>query len=73
MHICLALMGVIDDAEVTHRPVYAYSDDNGDTFRSADGKRLTLPLTHNPIPGHNADRTLEPARSHFEVWVSLVK
>ncbi|NNJ86032.1 MAG: hypothetical protein HKP20_02575 [Akkermansiaceae bacterium] len=73
MHVSLALLGVIEGGEVTHRPVYAYSDDLGDTFHGADGKRLTLPLTHNPIPGHNADRTLEPMRSHFELWSSLVK
>jgi hypothetical protein len=73
MHVCLALLGVIEGGEVTHRPVYAYSDDLGETFYRADGERLELPLTHNPIPGHNADRTLEPARSHFEVWTSLVK
>jgi hypothetical protein len=73
MHLCLALIGVLDTAEVTHRPVYAYSDDNGKTFYSAEGKKLALPLTHNPIPGHNADRTLEPARSYFEVWAALVR
>lgn len=73
MHVSLALIGVLENANVTHRPVYAYSDDNGDSFYSADGKRLTLPLTHNPIPGHNADRSLEPARSHFEAWISLVR
>ena len=73
MHVCLALLGVVKDGLVTHRPTYAYSDDLGDTFYSADGKLLELPLTHNPIPGHCADRTLEPAKSHFDVWSALVE
>ena len=73
MHVSLSLLGVIEGGEVAQRPVYAYSDDLGDTFYSADGEPLELPLTHNPIPGHNADRTIGPAKSYFEVWASLVR
>ncbi len=73
MHVGLAVLGVIEGGEVAHRPVYAYSDDLGETFHRADGEPLKLPLTNNPIPGYNADRTLEPARTHFEVWASLVR
>ncbi|MCP4787374.1 MAG: hypothetical protein GY903_05920 [Fuerstiella sp.] len=73
MHICLPILGVGQSGRMTQGPVYAYSDDLGDTFYGAEGKRLALPLTVNPIPGHYADRTIEPARSHFEVWASLVR
>lgn len=73
MHICLPILGVGQNGRMTQGPVFAYSDDLGDTFYGADGRRLTLPLTVNPIPRHYAGRTVEPAQSHFEVWASLVR
>ncbi len=73
MHLCLPILGVGQNSRMTHGPVYAYSDDLGDTFYGADGKRLKLPLTVNPIPGHYADRAVEPAKSHFDLWGALVR
>ena len=54
-------------------PTLAVHVDLDETFYSADGKQLELPLTVNPIPGHYADRTIEPANSHFKLWESLVR
>ena len=73
MHLQLELCGVRGGGHVGNALMYAYSDDLGKTFHRADGKRLQLPLTANPIPSHNADQSIEPAKSHFDVWASLVK
>ena len=73
MHLQMQHFGVREGGKVGNMMLYAYSDDYGQTFHRADGKRLHLPLTANPIPSHNADQTIEPAKSHFDVWASLVK
>ena len=53
--------------------MYAYSDDLGDTFHRADGARLRLPLTVNPVPGHHADVNCHSTRKWFELWTSLLR
>jgi hypothetical protein len=72
MHLQMELCGVREGGQVENVLMYAYSDDLGKTFHRADGKRLLLPLTMNPIPSHNADQTLEPTKSHFDLWRSLI-
>ena len=58
---------------MTDGPVYAYSDDLGDTFHRADGTRLELPLTVNPIPGHHAAMDFHSTRRWFDLWYSLLR
>jgi hypothetical protein len=73
MHVALSHLGVSDGGEMKQAPAYAYSDDKGKTFFSAEGKKLQLPLTINPIPGHGADRTVRPAKDYYDVWESLIE
>ena len=73
MHIQMGIWGVGERGRMTDGPVYAYSDDHGDTFHRADGKRLKLPLTVNPVPGHHASMAFHSTRKRFNVWISLVR
>lgn len=73
MHVQMPIYGVGKEGEMTQGPVYAYSDDLGETFHRADGTRLALPLTVNPIPGHNASMNHHAARQWFDLWMSLIQ
>lgn len=73
MHLEMPILGVGRDGKMTSGPVYAYSDDLGKTFHAANGSELELPLTVNPIPGHNADITTGTFKEHYDLWISLVK
>jgi len=63
----------LDGTGETNGPVYAYSDDLGDTFLRADGTRLRLPMTVNPVPGHHADMAYHSTRRWFDLWTSLLR
>ena len=69
----MGIHGVGEGARLVNGPVYAYSDDLGDTFHRADGARLRLPLTVNPVPGHHADVNCHSTRKWFELWTSLLR
>ena len=73
MHVRMGIWGVGEAGRMTNGPVYAYSDDLGATFHRADGTRLELPLTVNPIPGHHADVAFHSTRRWFDLWVSLIE
>jgi len=73
MHVELPIRGVGKDGRMTSGPVYAWSDDLGRTFHAADGTPLRLPLTVNPIPGHDATLKSSAGKPHFDLWVSLVR
>ena len=73
MHVRMAILGVGEDGRMTSGPVYAYSDDLGQSFHAADGKPLKLPLTVNPIPSHNGNTSGGPLKRRCDLWASLVK
>jgi len=73
MHVRMAILGVGEDGRMTSGPVYAYSDDLGQSFRAADGKPLKLPLTVNPIPSHDGNTSSGPLKTRYDLWASLVK
>ena len=69
----MAVLGVGQDGRMTSGPVYAYSDDLGRSFRAANGSLLKLPLTVNPIPGHNGSISSGPLKARYDLWLSVVK
>ncbi|MFO7902887.1 MAG: LamG-like jellyroll fold domain-containing protein [Pirellulaceae bacterium] len=73
MHVQMPIFGVGEAGRMTSGPVYAYSDDLGETFHRADGTPLELPLTVNPIPGHDADMDHHSTRQWFDLWMSLIR
>ena len=73
MHVRMAVLGVGQDGRMTSGPVYAYSDDLGRSFRAANGSLLKLPLTVNPIPGHNGSISSGPLKARYDLWLSVVK
>ncbi|TVS20445.1 MAG: hypothetical protein EA424_03950 [Planctomycetaceae bacterium] len=73
MHVQMGIWGPTEGGRLTGGPVYAYSDDQGDSFHRADGTPLRLPLTVNPIPGHHADMDYHSTRQWFNLWTSLVR
>lgn len=73
MHIQFAIRGVGEGGQIVDGPMYAFSDDHGQTFRRADGSELQLPLTVNPIPDHNADNSLMSGQKRFSLWRSLIR
>ena len=73
MHVRMAILGVGVDGRMTSGPVYAYSDDLGQSFHAADGKLLKLPLTVNPIPSHDGSTASGPLKTRYDLWASLVK
>ncbi len=73
MHVQMVIWGVGEAGRMTNGPVYAYSDDLGKTFHRADGTRLRLPLTVNPIPEHQADMASHSTRQWFDLWTSLIR
>ncbi len=73
MHLEMPILGVGEDGEMTSGPIYAYSDNFGKTFHAADGRKLELPLTVNPIPSHNADITAGTFKKYFDLWISLIR
>jgi hypothetical protein len=73
MHVKMGIHGVGEDARVVNGPVYAYSDDLGNTFRRADGTKLKLPLTVNPVPNHHADVNYHDTDTWLGVWTSLLQ
>jgi len=73
MHVQMGIWGVGENGRMTNGPVYAYSDNLGDTFHRVDGTRLKLPLTVNPVPGHHADMAFHSTRQWFDLWTSLLR
>jgi hypothetical protein len=73
MHLRMSILGVGENGRMTSGPVYAYSDDLGQSFRAANGKPLKLPLTVNPIPSHNGSTFGGPLKTRYDLWASLVK
>lgn len=73
MHVNLGIRGVGDRGRIVDGPVYAWSDDLGDTFHRADGTPLSLPLTVNPVPGHHADLNYHSTRQWLDLWRSLLR
>ncbi len=73
MHVQMPILGVGRESRMTQGPVYAYSDDLGETFHRADGTPLRLPLTVNPIPGHDAHIEHHSSEQWFDVWMSLIQ
>lgn len=73
MHVRMAILGVGEDGRMTSGPVYAYSDDSGQSFHAADGKPLKLPLTVNPIPSHHCNTAQGPLETRYDLWASLVE
>ena len=73
MHVRMPILGVGEEGRMTSGPVYAYSDDQGRTFHAADGGELELPLTVNPIPGHNGSIVGGLMKTRYELWWSLVR
>ena len=43
------------------------------TFRRADGTKLKLPLTVNPVPNHHADVNYHDTDTWLGVWTSLLQ
>ncbi|MFW6170915.1 MAG: hypothetical protein ACODAD_10535 [Planctomycetota bacterium] len=73
MHVQMPILGVGKEGKMTQGPVYGYSDDLGETVHRADGTRLELPLTVNPIPGHDANMDHHSTQQRFELWMSLIR
>lgn len=73
MHVRMVILGVGKEGRMTSGPVYAYSDDLGETFNRADGTPLELPLTVNPIPGHDANMDHHSTRQWYALWMSLIQ
>ncbi len=73
MHVQMPILGVGEAGRMTSGPVYAYSDDLGETFHRADGTRAELPLTVNPVPGHHAGMDHHSTRQWYDLWMSLIQ
>ena len=73
MHLYLPIRGLDGDAKVIDNYVYAYSDDGGQSFHRADGSKVSLPLTVNPAPSHNADLRLGDNKQWWDLWRSLLR
>jgi hypothetical protein len=72
MHVRVPIRGLDAEARIIDRDLYAWSDDGGATYFRADGSPVELPLTLNPAPGHNADRTAS-SQIGWDLWLSLLK
>lgn len=71
MHIQVPHFALDKNNRVTNMQLYAYSDDEGETFHGANGKKLALPLTANPGEG-NACLHSEQNIKYWNLWVSLL-
>jgi hypothetical protein len=69
MYIEIPTYGYDADRRIREATMFVYSDDDGATFRRADGSRIRLPLTSNPAPDHNAD----VLQGYNEIWVDQWK
>lgn len=72
MHFQAPLFGMDQNNRNANIPLYAYSDDNGRSFHSADGTKLGLPFSGDPGRG-NASLLSERNRKRYNLWVSLMK
>lgn len=73
MHLRMQIRGLDENGNIFDSRVYAYSDDNGERFRRADGSDVELPLTTNPAPAHNADVRQHGTEQWWNLWHSLLR
>jgi len=68
MHLAFPLYTIKADGEMESVAVYAYSDDEGETFHRADGSPIkSLPITASPGPGQgDVVGTSMPVRLYFD-------
>ena len=50
LHVVASMRDTQDETQLHNYVVYAYSDDDGKTFRRMDGSSITLPIGTNPGP-----------------------
>lgn len=72
MHVLVSLFGLNEQNQNADRKLYAWSDDNGNTFHRADGTRVELPLTVNPGSG-NVDMANHSTNQWWNLWISLLQ
>lgn len=73
MHIFLPIRGLGVNARILDSEVYAFSDDDGETFQRADSTNVELPLTINPAPPHLADIRSHSTEQWWNLWFSLLR
>jgi hypothetical protein len=73
MHVRMRISALLEEARVDDGDVYAWSDDRGETFHRADGSRVALPLTLNPVPAHHADASHSPTTERWDLFLSLIR
>ncbi len=71
MHVLVSLFGLDEQNQNANRKLYAWSDDNGNTFHRADGTQVELPLTVNPGAG-NVDMANHSTNHWWNLWISLL-
>lgn len=73
MHVRVNLFGIEEEGFYDHSRLYAFSDDMGRTFFRADGSPVTLPLTSNPAPAHNANVARNANGQWLELWLDVLR
>ncbi len=72
MHVLMPIFGLNEENKNVLTKVYAYSDDDGETFFRADGSEVKPPLTNNPSAAHNAQIEANLSEKWFSLWESLI-
>ena len=73
MHLRLPIRGLGREGQIIDDDVYAYSDDEGQTFHRADGSKVKLPLTVNPSPEHEAAMSRHSTGQWWRLWRSNLR
>jgi len=73
MYVNISKRGIDRYGRYVFTPLFAYSDDNGETFHRADGSMVLLPLTNNPAPDYHADVNAGLNRRWLNQWKSLIE
>ena len=73
MHVQIGKRGIDAYGRYVYTRLFAYSDDDGETFHRADGSTVLLPLTNNPAPRHHADPQAGLNATWVNQWKGLIR
>lgn len=73
LHVRQTIRGVDENGFTRAGRVYAWSDDDGESFHRADGSPVKLPLTVNPASEYNAEMNLYMSHQWLDLWISLLQ